>query len=411
VDSTVLNTLLRLTAETEKPASTVPFSQEEYDGRLTKLRAAMAEAGVEVVLLSSPEAMCWLHGYTLRWYKAHSPRRWRPLITTAVHVDHDRFIHFEGMEHAEMLRRTSVATDIRFLPRDKRDDFLEFMVGELAAEGWLGSTVGVELYSYVPSPAVHGEIKDALERHGSTVVDASSITRGVRRVKSLAEIAYIEEAAAINDAALIRLDEVLQPGMTELDAWSEMMSAMTALGGEPGALHETAVVGTMAGHALSGRRKFKAGDMLSVDPCGVVNRYHSNRTGLYYFGEPPEEYTQLMDALGGAYTVLGEVAKAGTPVREVNKAMREYYTETGLWDYRDQTWIGGYELGISFPPDWVGEWTFTIADEEAEGVFEENMVTNFESIVHLTLIDTLVYEKEGARTLSKIPFKIHVIDA
>jgi len=91
--------------------------------------------------------------------------------------------------------------------------------------------------------------------------------------------------------------------------------------------------------------------------------------------------------------------------------MREYYTETGLWDYRDQTWIGGYELGISFPPDWVGEWTFTIADEEAEGVFEENMVTNFESIVHLTLIDTLVYEKEGARTLSKIPFKIHVIDA
>ena len=77
----------------------IPFSREEYAGRLDRLRAAMAEDGIDTLLLSSPEAMNWLHGLSLRWYKAQAPRMWRPLTCTAVHVDHDRFIQFEGIEH------------------------------------------------------------------------------------------------------------------------------------------------------------------------------------------------------------------------------------------------------------------------------------------------------------------------
>ena len=99
----------------------IPFSREEYAGRLDRLRAAMAEDGIDTLLLSSPEAMNWLHGLSLRWYKAQAPRMWRPLTCTAVHVDHDRFIQFEGIEHEEMLRRTSIAEDIRLLPRYQRD--------------------------------------------------------------------------------------------------------------------------------------------------------------------------------------------------------------------------------------------------------------------------------------------------
>ncbi len=64
-------------------------------------------------------------------------------------------------------------------------------------------------------------------------------------------------------------------------------------------------------------------------------------------------------------------------------------------------WVGGYELGISFPPDWVGEFVFAAEDEAPEGVFRSGMVTNCESIFRPGLIDTIVYEKEGARRLSK----------
>jgi hypothetical protein len=38
------------------------FEPAEYAGRLDRLRRAMGDAGVDVVLLSRPESMCWLHG-------------------------------------------------------------------------------------------------------------------------------------------------------------------------------------------------------------------------------------------------------------------------------------------------------------------------------------------------------------
>lgn len=388
----------------------IPFTAEEYAGRLQRLRAAMEETGIDMVLLSSPEAMYWLHGYALRWYKSHAPRAWRPLTCTAVHVDHDRFITFEGAEHEEMLRRTSISSDNRFLPRYQRDRMLDFIVGELRGEGWLTRRVGVELYSYVPNPAVSGQLRAAFEGAGATIVDASEPVRRVRRRKSPAELAYVERAAEICDIAITHLRGLIRPGMTELEAWSEMLHAMAAVGGEPAALHELAVIGNGGiGHSISGRRELRPGDWLHVDPCGVYERYHANRSALYHLGEPPQEAVELMSVLAGAFDVLRGVAKAGTPVAHVNSALREYYVEHGVWDLKANTWIGGYELGASFPPDWVGEWLFTVNDEHAEGVFEEGMVTNFESIIGLALLDTLIYEADGARTLSKVPYEIMAV--
>jgi Xaa-Pro aminopeptidase len=398
-------------ASSQLPEPLIPFPLEEYQRRLGVLREAMAEDGLQTVLLFSPEAMCWLHGYALRWYKAGSSRRWRPLACTAVQVDHDDFLLFEGAEHAEMLRRTSVSANNRLLPRYERDSMLEFIVRELRAEGWTNGTVGIERYSYVPNPAVNAQVEAALTAAGATIVDATDAIRRVRRRKSALEIAYIEEAAGVCDAALRALDENVAIGMSELEVWSLMTSTMAHAGGEHAAIHELAVIGGFgAGHAISGRRKIKSGDWLNVDPCGVVHRYHSNTSRVYYFGELPSQYVELMKLVAGAYPVLCEVAKAGTPVRDVNRRMREYYAETGLWEFKGETWIGGYELGISFPPDWVGEWQFTIADDDPDGVFEDGMVTNFESIFRVPMLDTLVYGVDGARTLSTLPYEIVQVD-
>ena len=43
----------------------------------------MSEAGVDVVLVSRVESMCWLHGYTARWYRHAGPPEW-PAQTTSV---------------------------------------------------------------------------------------------------------------------------------------------------------------------------------------------------------------------------------------------------------------------------------------------------------------------------------------
>lgn len=385
------------------------FSREEYADRLTRLRAAMAADDIDTLLLSSPESMCWLHGLQLRWYKSGSPTQWRPLTMCAVHVDSDKIIAFEGVEHAEMMRQNSVVEDVRLLPRYERANMREFIVRELAAEGWLTGNVGREKYSYVPNPAVSAQLEQAVEGQGATVVDGTSAIRRVRRLKSPAEIAYIEKAAAICDAGILHLQQAMTPGMTEVEAWAELALGMARAGGERAALHEMATITTPAGglgHHISNRRVIKPGDWIEVDPCGVFAGYHANRNAFYHLGEPPQIARDLMAFLGGAYEVITTTAKVGTPVRDLNRALREYYIDAGVWHLNSQYWVGGYELGISFPPDWVGEWLFTVADEETDDVIEDGLVTNYESIIGLGLLDTIVYQTAGTRTLSSIPYDV-----
>jgi Xaa-Pro aminopeptidase len=390
----------------------IPFPPEEYRNRLEKLRARMAESGIDLLLLTSPEAICWLHGYRSRWNKAQSPSAWPPLQTTAVHVDHDRFIVFETAGHEYQLRLTSISSDNRMSIDWSLDTMLPFIMRELAAEGWLKGTVGLEKMSYIPNRVVSEAVEASLVERGCGVVDASALTRQVRHIKSPLEIEYMEKAAGIADAGLLALKESLRPGMTELEAWGELIRGMAAAGGEPAGLHESVIVGPN-GHFISSRRQINRGDYVAADPSGVIYGYHANIAGAFFLGEPPDEARRIVEIGAGALEVLCQTAKSGTPVRQVNRALREYLQDCGLWGshgWSDDDWIGGYDLGISFPPDWVGEFVFTASEEDAEGLFEAGMVTNFESLVHIPVVDTVVYGEQGGRSLSALPHEVFGIE-
>ncbi|MDP9242719.1 MAG: aminopeptidase P family N-terminal domain-containing protein, partial [Actinomycetota bacterium] len=249
----------------------IPFPQEEYDARLSKLRGRMEDAGIDTLLVSSPEGACWLHGYRSRWNKMQSPTAWPPLQMTAVHADSGRYIAFDTTEHEDLLRLTSVSRDNRLSVAEDMDGMLPFILKELSAEGWLGGTVGIEKWSPVPNRAVSEAVEAELVAHGSTIVDASALVREVRRIKSPRELALVEEAVRICDVGLRALADFLKPGVTELEAWAEMMRAMAAEGGEPAGIHECVVVGPAElGHMFSSKRPIESGDYLFADPCGVV---------------------------------------------------------------------------------------------------------------------------------------------
>lgn len=393
-------------AELATLTADMPFPPSEYQGRLDRLRSAMAAAGIDLLLLTSPEAICWLHGFTCRWNKVYSSSAWPALQTTAVHVDHDRFIVFESGDHQHTLRLTSISTDNRFFDVYDADGMISFITRELAAEGWLRGVVALEKQSPVPSASLSQAVEERLISSGCRVVDAGTLTRDVRRVKSPLELEAVDEAARICDVALDALARVLKPGITELECWAEMVHAMAAEGGEPGAMHET-VSPLGAGYTISSRRTFEAGQYLFADPTGVYHRYHANIARTFWLGEPTREAIRLAEIEAGSFAVLRETAKAGTPVRDVNRVLREYYADAGV---SGLGWAGGYELGIAFPPDKVGEFLFEVDEEDPEAVIEAGMVTNFENLMHIINIDTVVYEADGARTLSRRPFDIVVVD-
>jgi Xaa-Pro aminopeptidase len=369
----------------------------------------MAKDGIDLLYLTAPESMFYVHGYQAYWYQAQSPKDWPPTSGTAIHVESDRFIHFDNFEEEPLIETSSISSDNRFFPSEPASVSIPFLIKELKAEGWLEGKVGLELWSYRPNPAISRMLEAAFEEEGCKVADGSDVLRDVRRVKSPREIEFIEEATRICDIAVEAARMVLRPGITELEVYGEMVLAMSRTGGEAPGLIQWVHSGAHAnqGHRLASRKPIAPNELVSLDPCGVYNRYHGNVARGLFLGDPPSELVDLYKKAGGAYEVLRKTAKAGTPVKEVNRALRQYYIETGIWE--KQAWAGGYELGIAFPPDWVGNFLFNAQDEEVAGRFERSMVTNYESLFGTTLIDTVVYENDGARTLSKLPPELLVV--
>ena len=79
----------------------------------------------------------------------------------------------------------------------------------------------------------------------------------------------------------------------------------------------------------------------------------------YYLGSnPPAKMVDRYKKAGGAFEVIRNEIKAGMTVGEFQEILIKYYKKVKLWEFNG--WALGYELGLSLPPDWVGEFFFTL---------------------------------------------------
>lgn len=398
------------------PELEVPFSLAEYRERLERVRAIMAREKVDLLYLSSPESMAYLSGYQAGWTQAQSPRGWPPLSGLAVHVDHGRFILFDTKEECVWTRSTTVSTDTRLFPEIDLAVMLNTIAEELRAAGWLGQTAGLEMWSYRPNRAVSEALQSALERIGFRVVDGTDIVREARAVKSPQEMAYTATAGRIADVGMLAAIEAIRPGVCELDVYGEIVHAMAGAGGENPGIPVAVLSGpkTACPHGLASRRRLMPGDIVTVDLCGVYHRYHANLARTFSVGQPHPEVAKVVTLSANAFDLLADIIRPSMRVVELNEQMRAYYQEVGLWS--DRMWVGGYELGIAFPPDWVGTLVYDPDRDPGRQLFVPGTVVNYEGNFYLPasagaslLIDTIVFAPERARVLSRIPHELIVI--
>lgn len=396
----------------------LPFDDQEYADRLKRCREAMAKANIDVLWVTCPEGMCYLHGYETSWYVSNSSTKWMPGMGTTVHVDHDKVILW-GSESVI----PSHAKDRRPSSRGGRTDAPKYLAEQLQQEAWLkpGTRVGMEFDSYLPSRAMSQAFESSFVDRGAKVVDGSRIMRSIRLVKSPAELAAMEHAARLAAIGHRAIAETFRPGMTQLELYGAVKHAMYSNGSEVPGLDMAVVPAVGLSHWLPSRRQMKAGEPFASDICGVHKRYHTNIARTYFWGDPPKEMLRLAKASEAAFEVLTRTAKAGTPVSVVAAALKRHYQDQGVWENR--WYVGGYELGIAMQPDWVGEFNWSAAEEGDNRLFQENMVTNYESDLEshpgrhagatadsiILNINTLVYGKNGARLLTGIPAGLFIL--
>jgi Xaa-Pro aminopeptidase len=396
------------------PAMEAPFSITEYQQRLDRVRAGMAEAGIDLLYAMAPESICYLSGYQNEWYQAQSPKAWAASSGIAVHRDHDHFIHFDAVAEVILGRSSSVSTDVR---HPERGTAIEFILGELKAAGWLTGPVGLEMWSYRPNRVISERFQAAFEGAGCAVVDGIDVIREARRLKSPQELATMEVAARIADIGLAAAQAVLRPGVTELEVYGEMIAAMTRAGGETAGITLPVLSGvkTPTGHGLASRKQIMPGEVVLVDVCGVYNRYHVNVARNFAMGEPHPAVAERFAKAAGVFPAIESILRPNLPLRELNATVQSYYEDAGIWEHRG--YIGGYELGIAFPPDWVGEFNYGPHVDTGDRVCEPGLVVNHESQFYLPrlvgycmLIDTMMFTETEARWLGAMPRELIVIE-
>ena len=315
-----------------------------------------------------------------------------------------------------LVRLTTVGGDVRIRAGSDGRPMHRFILDHLQDAGWLGGTVGLELFNYRPSPGVSRMFEAAIEDAGMRVVDGTDLLRSLRSVKSPQELSYVRTAARIGDVGMRAAMDHMRPGMTELDVYAEMVHAMARAGGEHSGKTPSVASGqrTLATDAQTSRRMIMPGDIVNIDICGCYNRYHTNYARTFSMGEPDCMVAGRVATSAGAFDVLADVIRPDVPVADVTGALKAYYEEAGIWE--DRWWVGGYEMGISFQPDWVGPWVYD-PDVDSEGrLFCPGTVVNYESDFFLPqsaglslIIDTMAFSVTGAELLHTAPRDLIVI--
>ncbi len=402
-----------------------PFPVEEYKIRLKRIRLLMEESNIDMLYLTSPESMNYVSGYDVAWHRVNAPREWydSQAAGIAVHTDHDKFIHYDLPDEEIPIRQNSVASDMRIFSEDpvmmygkdyvfpsEGENYIDLVVKDLVSEGWARGRIGLELGSYRPNSLVFQEIKEKLERAGCEVVDGTDLVRKVRGIKSPLEMQYIETATKITDVGMKAIQDTLRAGMTELDVVAVYTKAMCEVGGEyPGIVNmvRSGNQRCWGFHFPASTRKIMPGDPVGIDLAGVYKRYHSNQCRYFNVAEPNEEFEKLYAVNAEIMSIVEATIKPNLLVSDFLKELKKYYIDQGLLG--KQYWIGGYELGIAYPPDWVGAFVYDIYLDIENGTkkFVPGTVVNFET--GFGVIDTLIFKEKRAIILGSTPWELQIV--
>jgi Xaa-Pro dipeptidase len=386
------------------------FMPSEYAGRLARVRERMSGEGLDCLFISAPESTYYMAGYRSAFTQSgQSPKQWSATSGIAIHVDHDRPILFDTERETVMHRTYVDGCDVRCFPPGRTRDGTVFIASELASLGWLRGTLGLEYWSGRPNRAISERFQGHLENKGARVRDGSDVLREVRWLKSPAEMDCLREAGRIGCAGLRAAGEAIAPGAMEVAVLGGTLVAMGREGGEVPAVIPPVLSGrkTAGPHGLATDRRINADEPVVVDLAGVLKRYHANLARTYWTGEPRAEDCHLAATAADSLQVLRDMLRPGVSADMLANELCRFYDEAGIWGRR--SWVGGYEMGIAFPPAWTGNYVFDPASEIGrDRVFEPGIALNFENQFYLEghrglffMVETVLLDETGVYLLSQ----------
>jgi methionyl aminopeptidase len=177
-------------------------------------------------------------------------------------------------------------------------------------------------------------------------------------LKSARELDAMQEAGRINALALAAAVAIVEPGVTTAeidDAAASVLrqhGAKPAFLGVPGAFPYPAVTTVCVNeelvHAIPGKRKLRAGDIVSIDCGSIVDGFVGDSALTVPVGDVSEEAQRLMDATEQALYLGIQQMQVGKRSGDVSAAIQKHVEANGFNVVREYT---GHGVGRSMHED------------------------------------------------------------
>jgi ectoine hydrolase len=388
-----------------------PFSKAEYDRRLARTRAAMAEKGIEVLFVEDPSNMAWLTGYD----------GWSFYVHQGVLVFHDADPVWWGRrQDANGALRTVWMNDANV--RGYADNYVQSTerhpMQDLAAllneKGLDGARIGVEMENYYFSAKAYLTLVTELPR--ATFLDATALVNWQRGVKSDEELVFMRRAARISEKITDGILERVKPGLPKNELVAEILR--DAVRGADGHWGDYAAIVPLlpsgadaaAPHLTWDGRPFATGEATFFETAGCYRRYQVPFCRTVFLGTPPDHIRRAEAALVEGLEAGLDAARAGNRACDIANALAAPLERAGI----ERGARCGYPIGISYPPDW-GERTISLRAED-ETVLEPGMTFHFMPGLWMTdwgleITESILIREDGpAETFCDRPRALFVKD-
>jgi Xaa-Pro aminopeptidase len=224
----------------------------------------------------------------------------------------------------------------------------------------------------------------------------------LRWVKDAAEIAALQCAAEIADAAFSHVLGVLRPGMRERDAAVELEIFMRRAGAERVSFDTVLASGPRSAlpHGRATDRVMAPGDLVTLDFGAVYDGYGSDCTRTVVLGAPDSRQQQIYEIVLEAQRRAMDAIRAGVSSVAVDAAGRSVIEAAGFGEAFGHAIGHGIGLDVHEGPP-IGP--------RSETMLEAGMVVTIEPGIYLPgwggvrIEDDVVVTEDGCRMLTHAP--------
>ena len=282
--------------------------------RLRKLRTSIAAKGSDALLLSQPENIRYLSGFT-------GSSGW-------LLISGQNAILATDFRYVEQAKGESPDFEIIQIKQELHD-WLPGLVSDL---GWHKLGFEANFISYEGYHKLSEAIKT--KQVNLELVPTTGIVEQLRSIKEPGELGFITKAIELTDAAFEQARAIIRPGITEKEAAWEIEKILRQEGSEGIPFEIIVASGSNSAlpHARPAEKIICSGEPVLIDMGARINGYCSDFSRTLFLGETDKSLQEIYNIVLKAQTTAIERVESGMDASQADRLARSVVEQAGYGD-------------------------------------------------------------------------------